>query len=116
MLVPVDEFRVGAGRCACPSTVTSTGCAGRHGSLPLQDLSCDRNTDDHDRHIAAQSQNAASTRTSNGSLLLHLAPREIKGCLVRIVIADLQCGLAFCWRNNPLGAFHSPDAIFANKE
>ena len=116
MLVPVDEFRVGAGRCACPSTVTSTRDAGRRGSLPLQDLSCDRNTDDHDRHIAAQSQNAASARTSKGSLLLHLAPREIKGCLVRIVIADLQCGLAFCWRNNPLGAFHSPDAIFANKE
>ena len=69
----------------------------------------------HDR-IETCGWTAMHARASKGSLLLQLTPREVKGCLVRIVIADLRCGLTLCRRNIPLGAFHSPDAIFANKQ
>ena len=50
MFVAVQRF-VGAGLCACPSDVKSIRAAGRRGSLPLQDLIRDLETDDIDQQI-----------------------------------------------------------------
>lgn len=113
---PHHETNLRVGTDGCVRRSRSATRWGRPLCLHLQDFINNRKAEDHDRHIAARRQTAASTRTSKVSLLLQLAPRDVKGSLVRIVIADLQCGLALCRRNNPLSAFHSPDAIFANKE